>query len=292
MSEYSFAQIDGGKFAVWHAVYAGEDANVQYNWADRVGGLSSSKDGIFILHDGHPIGGFTLAERKLSHPFMIPPFDDRASFWNLALEYARSVCGAVEISLNGIPDADADVLARIPGVEMKWTQRRMLRPTEACTAQLDSDFTFTPFTERDIPEVIEVVYEAHSAGYTGSIWGPPGNTEAVISYRYEAFSKTDTRFISTLARHVADGKLAGVCIAGIYPDSSDQFSTIHQVSVRPEYQRRGIARAMMLHSINAASVISPVITLGVLIGNPAEQLYAQLGFAKGPAYSELTYTNR
>ena len=46
---------------------------------------------------------------------------------------------------------------------------------------------------------------------------------------------------------------------------------------------------MMLNSIDKANSISPVITLGVMVGNPAELLYRKIGFLRGPEYSELHY---
>jgi hypothetical protein len=46
---------------------------------------------------------------------------------------------------------------------------------------------------------------------------------------------------------------------------------------------------MMLRTINIAYTISPVITLGVMVGNPAELLYNKLGFASGPSYCNLIY---
>jgi hypothetical protein len=48
---------------------------------------------------------------------------------------------------------------------------------------------------------------------------------------------------------------------------------------------------MMLNSISIAFEVSPVTTLGVLIGNPAELLYRKIGFAAGPRYSELSLVN-
>ena len=62
------------------------------------------------------------------------------------------------------------------------------------------------------------------------------------------------------------------------------------MSVRPKYRKMGIAKAMILKSITEISSVSPVITLGVLCGNPAETLYREVGFVAGPSYSELIYT--
>lgn len=107
--------------------------------------------------------------------------------------------------------------------------------------------------------------------------------------RFISFSETNTLHLGTIVKTKDRNKIVGVCIAGIYPDSKNNFSTIYQVSVLPEYRRQGIAKAMILNSINHAHKVSPVIGLGVLVGNPAEILYQNLGFIKGPEYFRLEY---
>ena len=145
----------------------------------------------------------------------------------------------------------------------------------------------------DKQEIIQVIYEAHSAGFnfTGleSDKYEKNEIQDAINRRYDLFTQTNTLHISTLAKHNESNEIAGVCIAGIYPDSPNKFSVAHQVSVRPQFRRRGIAEAMMLNSIDKASSVSPVITLGVTVGNPAELLYNKIGFLGGPKSSELHY---
>jgi ribosomal protein S18 acetylase RimI-like enzyme len=99
--------------------------------------------------------------------------------------------------------------------------------------------------------------------------------------------------MSNTVKSKDSNKIIGVCIAGIYPDSETystrNFATIHQVSVKPDYQRKGIAKAMMLKSISDASEVSPAMTLGVLTDSPAKKLYMEIGFRAGAIYYELHY---
>jgi len=90
-----------------------------------------------------------------------------------------------------------------------------------------------------------------------------------------------------VVKEKSTNRIVGVCIAGMYPDVPNSFSTIHQVAVHPVYQHKGIASAMIQHVVDAAHKRSPVIFLGVLIGNPAERLYRKLGFRRGPVYSDF-----
>lgn len=165
-----------------------------------------------------------------------------------------------------------------------------MRPTVKINANLDSRFYFVTPTEDDKAEIIQAVYDAHSTGYTSTVREINKlEIEEAINRRLLLFTQTNTLYMSTLVRCKEDHTLAGVCIAGIYPNPQNNFSTIHQVSVRPQFRRQGIAEAMMLNSISVASEVSPVTTLGVLIGNPAELLYSKIGFAAGSRYSELSY---
>ncbi|GFZ30381.1 hypothetical protein CSC2_09070 [Clostridium zeae] len=135
------------------------------------------------------------------------------------------------------------------------------------------------------------MYEAHLNGYTSTVYGKPNisEKEKEINRRFASFSETNTLHFGTIVKTKDRNKIIGACIAGIYPDSKNNFSTIYQVSVLPEYRRQGIAKAMILNSINNANKISPVIGLGVLVGNPAQILYQNLGFIKGPEYFSLAY---
>ena len=166
-----------------------------------------------------------------------------------------------------------------------------MRPTDKIHANLYSYFCFTTPSEDDKKEIIETIYEAHSVGYTSTVRETNRlEIEQAINRRFILFTQTNTLYMSTLVRNKEDNTIAGVCICGIYPDSPNSFSTIHQVSVRPQFQRQGIAKAMMLNSISIASDASPVTTLCVMIGNPAELLYKKIGFAAGPSYSDLIYS--
>jgi len=281
---------DRGNFAVCHAIYADSNRFCSFDWNERTEDLSSDRDGYFICRDERLIGGFALSGNKLSDPFMAAPFCDRKDFWNASLQYAAQVSGQREITLVQIPECDAHELAQSFGAVLQWSQRRMLRPTDRCRPALASGFHFDRLAAKDMPEIIQAVYQAHSAGHTSTVWEPDmAEIQRAIDRRFHAFSQTNTLYMGNIVRRDENREIAGVCVAGIYPDSPNNFATIHQVSVSPEYRRKGIAKAMMLKSIHDAHPTSPVITLGVLIGNPAEILYRDIGFKPGPGYSELIW---
>ena len=50
----------------------------EYNWA--------KDDCYFLVVDGKRVGGIISAEDYIGSAFLIPPFSDRALFWNLLLK--------------------------------------------------------------------------------------------------------------------------------------------------------------------------------------------------------------
>ncbi|MCL2773145.1 MAG: GNAT family N-acetyltransferase [Oscillospiraceae bacterium] len=286
---YFFVNADQNKYAIYYSVYSIPDIFALLNWNEMLGRIDDRKC-FFVLDCEKIIGGFTLTGNELCYIFTVPPFSDRTLLWKHILKYASDNCVGKEIVLKFIPEEDKVILTDGFNAKIICTERRMLRPTEKISVKPPDNFYFTIPDENDKQEIIQTVYEAHAAGYTSTVWQPDKNEiKEAINRRYDSFTQTKTLYMSTLVKYNGSNEIAGVCIAGIYPDSMNNFSTIHQVSVRPQFRRLGIAESMMLNSINKASSVSPVITLGVMVGNPAELLYNKIGFFGGLKYSELSY---
>ena len=294
---FDFVKADKDKFAIFHTIYTAANIFDRFDWGERVDDTIdciSNADIYFVYDNKKILGGFSLKENRLNYPFIVTPFSNRIVFWNAVLDYAISKSNYNEIFLNEIPDEDKEVLMQSFGAVLRWSKRKMIRPTEQCDYVLADDFYFDSFTTSDKDEIINFIYEAHSEGYTSKIWKPDiDEIKTAIQRRFELFDQTDSLCMSNIVKVKKSHKIIGVCIAGIYPDSqaysTSKFATIHQVVVKPEYRRKGVAKAMILKSISNASSVSPVMTLGVLVGNPSEKLYTEIGFRAGAVYSELKY---
>lgn len=287
MSKYLFQHVKDDYFCIYYAIY-GTNIYMSYDWKELLGKFSPNGNGIIIFKEGVPVGGVTISDSHLSSPFLIPPFCDIKEFWQAVINYSKEENKDETLYFDNIPESHAEIIASL-GATKKWAQRHMYRPTAEYNVKPNDDFYFTIPTKIDKSEIIRVVYEAHMDGYTSTIYGKPdiSNIEDAINRRFISFQETSTLHFGTIAKTKNTNKIAAVCIAGIYPDSINSFSTIHQVSVLPVYRRQGLAQAMILNSINAAHINSPVIGLGVLVGNPAELVYQKLGFIAGPAYFNL-----
>lgn len=291
MSKYLFQHVKDDYFAIHYGIY-GTNIYMNYDWKELLEHFSPNGNGTLIFKDGVPIGGIMINSNHFSSPFLIPPFSDIKEFWQIIINHSNN---NDILYFDNIPENHADMITSL-GAEKRWAVRRMHRPTAEYNIKPNDNFYFTIPTEIDISEIVRVVYESHLNGYTSTVYGKPviSDIESEINRRFNLFSQTKTLHFGTIVKTKDTNKIIAVCIAGIYPDSQNNsstkdFSIIHQASVLPTYRNQGIAQAMIMNSINNAYINSPVIGLGVLVGNPAEILYEKLGFIGGPAYFNLKY---
>jgi ribosomal protein S18 acetylase RimI-like enzyme len=288
MPIYKLVQANNELFATYYAVYSDADFDMCYDWNERLVGLRLCKDYYFLYRDKVIIGGLIITLNTISNPFLVAPFTDRELFWNIVLKQMGEITPEENININNLHQLDVDVLLAC-GASKKWSQQRMNRPTEILEVKNKPEYKLSVPSENDIPEIVQVVYSAHVHDFTAQTYGEPNYSDVkkAIERRFVSFSQTNTLHLSIVAKESETSKVVGVCIAGIYPDSPNNFSTIHQVSVLPCFRRQGIAEMMMTHTISIAHSVSPVIGLGVLVGNPAANLYRKLGFVAKSSFTDL-----
>lgn len=285
MTKFRTEKISDHDFKVYHAVYSQENIFMSYDWLERLEVAEPDGCGFLLKRDGVAVGGVVFRDGHMTSPFLIPPFCDKDEFWRGLLELWK-VPGET-LFFDFIPESYCAFLEKAGGRKMRG-QCRMLRPTTKENAVLNKDYYFFEPAESDKKEITEVVYESHLHGYTSTVTGPTDRkkTEIAVDRRFTAFSETGSLHFGTIVRTCDSHKIVAVCLAGIYPDACDNFSTIHQVSVLPEHRRKGVAEAMIRNTINTAYQHSPVISLGVMAGNPAKKLYSKIGFISGMEYND------
>ena len=271
-------------------LYRNSDFDLCYDWNEQLADLRVCEDCYFLYRNGERIGGLTITLNTVSNPFLVAPFTDRELFWNIILKQMSANNQDGNINIDRVLQVDVDVLLSC-GARKKWTQQRMNRPTDILAIKTIPSYELYNPKENDIPEIVQVVYNSHVHDITAQTYGEPkiSDVEKAIKRRFVSFSQTNTLRLSIVAKEKTTSKIVGVCMAGIYPDSMNNFSTIHQVSVLPHYRRQGIAEMMMTQTISIAHSVSPVMGLGVLVGNPAEYLYRKLGFIAQPCFTDLTF---
>ena len=197
---FDFIKADVNRFAIFHTIYTASNIFDRFDWSERIDDAIdciSNKDVYFVYDNGKMIGGFTLKKNRLNYPFIVTPFDDRKLFWGAVLEYAVKTSENNEILLIEIPEEDTNILLQFYGAILKWTKRKMIRPTGQCIFALNNEFYFDNLIETDKKEIIRVIYEAHAAGDTSITWEP--NIEEIkiaVERRFESFGQTGTLYMS------------------------------------------------------------------------------------------------
>ena len=289
MTIYKVQKISNYDFSIYHAVYNQKNIFLSYDWNEHLEKFFPNDNGYLVVKDGTAIGGVTINKKHISAPFLIPPFCDELEFWRELLNLLYH--SESTLFLDFISNDHSRALNELGAVK-KRGQRRMLRPTSKSDVLLSDDFYIAKPAIEDRDEIVKTVYQAHLHGYTTTVDGVPDINDfaEAVDRRFVSFSQTNTLHFGTIIKMKDSNRITAVCLAGIYPDSANHFSTIYQVSVIPQYRRKGLAKAMILNSINTAYKVSPVIGLGVMVGNPAELLYNEIGFISGCEYYDLTYT--
>ncbi len=116
------------------------------------------------------------------------------------------------------------------------------------------------------PECGDLLTEIHAEAFA-NYWNP--------SDFNDFFAVAGT---SALLAETADGKPAGMAVLRVQHEQAD----IITIAVRPEYRRHGLAKSLMLQSIEKARASGATgLFLDVENGNTAAlNLYAQLGFTQ------------
>lgn len=282
-------RADKAFFAVYQTVYSGADIEMWYDWKARLNDTAWTDDCFFLWERGEKIGGVVLYDGVIMYPFLVEPFCDKRRFWQAILGHVRKACEG-EIRLRGMPQAHAEVLMSF-GARFWRPRQIMCRPTDAMPYALQAGYRIDTPTEQDIPELAKVQALSYRGGIATEMFGEDsleeivqGLTDAFCQYR-----ETGSMEQTVVVRRRESRKIVGACVSGITPEMIHGFSFINELYVHPEHRGRGLAEALLRHSISVAHRMTPVVKLHVLAENPAVHLYRKLGFTSGPQFIDMKY---
>ncbi len=223
--------------------------------------------------------------------------DGEAGFINLLYALQQAPAGTAALLLKAAMvalrrrDIPRGIYAELPGATLEVRQalgaagfvgveraimQCGLRPAEA--PQVPPGYRLVAWNDRLVEAAAHLIYIAN-VGTLDAMIIPELQTETgsrrivrqAVRGRYGVFDRT-----ASVLMQAPDGHLAGVTLVTRRHDGSG-FTA--EISVLPGDQRRGIGRALMLHShraLRAAGVTTNF--LGVTAGNPARRLYEALGY--------------
>ena len=142
--------------------------------------------------------------------------------------------------------------------------------------QLTDEFKFTPYNPSMRKVVADLIYEANIGHYEAETFPDLfGSREAAYQF-LESIEEIPFYPYSKVILH--EDRPIGVCLI-IF--SSDDRGHIVEVCVHKDFRRRGLARNLLIYAFNNTLLEMgrmQSITLDVTYGNPARDLYLDLGF--------------
>lgn len=210
-----------------------EAADVQWAW--RVPRQSDEVEKLFWIDDQGPLAGILLTSSSANvwqcDPIVIPSASgpEPATVWNLALEHAAEHASSFDIPV-GDDDRRFQELARRSGLSANQ---------QDTTAWLDAS---SPPAESPVAEGFVLTDRSHDSDAPHPMRHRNG---ADVAQRLEQCSLYDPTL--DVAVETVDGRFAGYSL--YWFDPTTKVGLVEPVRVDDDFQRRGLARAMLTTGI-------------------------------------------
>ena len=279
--EATLIKADYEQFKIYQTVYTGVDVKNLHSWEQRLEEYNWAKDDCyFLVVDGKRVGGIISAEDYIGSAFLIPPFNDRALFWQLLLRLkpAKFIYESL--------DADKDIIFK-HGYKLTYTLKYMVRPSESIDCTLPEGFLCLPIDkETNLEEVAMALKEGYGSGFVFDTSGELKIEDALDGLKND-LNRFSVKNSCYKIVEVGTEKIVAVCLAGVAESSLPMFSFIHELTVLSKHRGNGLGKYLISRVINDSKDSVPFVKLAFLVGNEAQLLYENLGFMSGSSISDF-----
>lgn len=274
-------KADVNLFATYQTIYSNSDTEMWYDWNERLEDTKWATDQCYFLElDCKRIGGAVITDDAMMFAFLIPPFTNRAVFWQSLLKVAPRP------TVYGVLTEDKHLLTTLGYSEIQ-TKQIMVRPSDTIETPLTDGFICRAIdVETEIEEIAKVLRSSFLGGIVYEKTGEK-TLEEVVQQTRDSLAYMDANNFSFVIEEVTTSKIVAVCLAGVGKENPLGYAFIDELAVLPKYQGKGLAKQLVNRVVTASHGIAPFVKLGVIEGNHAELLYRQLGFIAGPKFSDF-----
>ena len=281
---FAFVPAEPLEWSAWAAL--GRRPDERFSPLELLASVGIGEPCVWALCDGRRIGGAIAGPGMLSHPFLIPPYDNFAALLSALTDYVRGLTPPGEVPVYpGMPLHQMAVAAgvgwrpgREPGDGMVWC-RAMCRPAIGASKQpwtpVPEGITLARPRRADARAVARLLH----AAYAGE--DPVRADEASFYEDYlSSLEAMDApcRAASSLAwAKAGEGekpRLMGACLVALYAGQA----ILWDVAVAPNARRNGLAAVMTGHALAQLDGKHDLLRLFVRHDNPAARLYERMGF--------------
>ena len=284
---YALVHAEKELFAVYQTIYSNTDIELWYDWNMRLKDTLWSDNCFFVVKEGVKIGGAIVSKGNLAFPFLISPYCDKTNFFHIihkvVIEQTDNGC----ITTSGMLSDDVIILSSLGYIPVH-TRQGMIRPTDTFDTRLDGYSIKIPSYE-DANTIGRLFYRSYEGGIDFEVFGVPTIDECIGDAEKYIRIYSDSNSISESCIIYDGDKPVASCLIGKDLSSPNGFSGVADIGVLPEYRRRGLARFMLKRALTEAKKHSQAMRLFVTIGNPAENLYLNLGFMRGARFTKMRF---
>ncbi|MCA0173970.1 GNAT family N-acetyltransferase [Bacillus sp. RAR_GA_16] len=244
--------------------------------------------GYFIMHDEKIIGGVFIKPNFMADLFVAPPYKDYEGLVQKLLNHLKKISNTEEkMIVRDVVEKHVTSYEQ-SGCQVNEVNYWMIRPTQPIKAILPGGYLSKPVLEENIADIVNLIMESYSAN---SAYKQIGTKEDYTNHVREFIEIYQTnKIMDECSRVIVEqctNKIVGVCLHMEF----ENYPLIMSLAVHPEHQHKGLGRFLLKHSINISSKEYPATRLSVIKGNPAIQLYEDLGFIKNKTLADMYVVN-
>ena len=143
-------------------------------------------------------------------------------------------------------------------------------------------YTIRPLTSEDEPFLWEMLYHAAHMAEDGAASAEEAKTHPFLAQYVQGWGSDDDTGV--VALDAADGQPVGAAWVRVLPGTTHGSSAMSNaaselaIAVLPAHANRGVGTLLLSALLKAARERYPAIILSVRADNPAQRLYARMGF--------------
>lgn len=285
---FSLVAADPKVFVTYYTIYKNSNPFHRFSWEQHHYAITDASPCYWIYHGTRRIGGVLIRPNLLSGVFLEPPFTDLNTVLGALTAKAIEWSDATQqIMAYGVAPWQVDEYYR-HGFRLIEARRNMIRPTEVLPYDFSTDFEVLPATIEHEIATVELLQTAFRGGAGRPITFAE-HVDTARTFYHTLIKKSDVLpQASSLVFHRDSGEFAALC----HVIEWESWPMIDDIAVRPCYQGRGLATALLKKAITTVAPYYPAIRLFVTVGNPAQSVYYNLGFLPGPEFYELAIPPR